>query len=135
MAEQKSAFVRIIQDFRMLPVFVLVSMAVGIMIGKIYGISDFDLTPPIDAIKAIARGQYDFSLANTLALGVVIGLFLMIYPAMTKIKFGDMGKALRSPKQLLVVIFFNFAIAPFFMLLLAKIFLSAHTEFYVGLVL
>ena len=45
-----------LQDFRLLPVFVLVSMVVGIGIGKFYGISNFALTPPIDAIKAIFRG-------------------------------------------------------------------------------
>ena len=75
------------------------------------------------------------SLANTLALGVVIGLFLMIYPAMTKIRFEDLGKAFKSPKQLFIVLFFNYAVAPFFMLLLAKIFLSGYHDFYVGLVL
>lgn len=124
-----------LQDFRLLPVFVIVSMAIGIFIGKIYNISNYQLTPPIDAIKALFKGTYTFSLANTLALGVVIGLFLMIYPAMTKIRFEDLGKAFKSPKQLLIVLFFNYAVAPFFMLLLAKIFLSGYHDFYVGLVL
>lgn len=129
------SFLHRLQDFRLLPVFVIVSMAVGIALGKIYGISNFELTPPIDALKSIARGTYTFTLANTLALGIVIGLFLMIYPAMTKIKFEDLGKAVKSPKQLIIVIFFNFAIAPFFMLLLAKIFLGHYHDFFVGLVL
>lgn len=134
MNENKS-FLHRLQDFRLLPVFVIVSMALGIALGKIYGISNFQLTPPIDAIKAVARGTYTFTLANTLVLGIVIGLFLMIYPAMTKIKFENMGKAVKSPKQLIIVLFFNFAIAPFFMLALAKIFLSHYHDFYVGLVL
>lgn len=124
-----------IQDFRLLPVFVLASMAVGIIIGKIYGISDFELTPPIDAIAAMTGGEYVWNLPNFLALGVVIGLFLMIYPAMTKIRFEDLGKAARSPKQLAIVMFFNYAIAPFFMLGLAKLFLSNHPDLYVGLVI
>lgn len=124
-----------LQDFRLLPVFVLVSMAIGVAIGKAYQISNFQLTPPIDALKAIARGTYSFTLPNTLALGVVVGLFLMIYPAMTKIRFEDLGKASRSPKQLLIVAFFNYLIAPFFMLLLAKVFLSWNQDLYTGLVL
>jgi arsenite transporter len=124
-----------VQDFRFLPVFVIVSMAVGIAIGKWYGISNFALTPPIDAIKAIFQGTYQFTLANSLALGVVIGLFLMIYPAMTNVKVEDLGKAATSPKQLLIVLFFNYLVAPFFMLLLAKVFLSAYPDLYVGLVL
>ncbi|MBN2845983.1 MAG: arsenic resistance protein, partial [Deltaproteobacteria bacterium] len=124
-----------VQDFRLLPLFVIISMAIGIGIGKYYGISNFQLTPPIDAIKSILDGTYQFTLANTLALGVVIGLFLMMYPAMTNVKVEDLGKAARSPKQLLIVLFFNFLIAPFFMLLLAKLFLSGDQDLYVGLVL
>ena len=124
-----------LHNFRLLPVFVIVSMAIGIGIGRLYGISNFALTPPIDAIKAIFHGTYAFNLPNTLALGVVAGLFMMIYPAMANIKFEDLGKAARSPKQLLIVMFFNFAIAPFFMLLLAKIFLGGESDLYSGLVL
>ncbi|EQB63242.1 MAG: Arsenic oxyanion-translocation pump [candidate division Zixibacteria bacterium RBG-1] len=124
-----------IGDFRLLPVFVVVSMAVGIAVGRIYKISNFQLTPPIDAIKSIFQGTYQFNLPNSLALGIVLGLFLMIYPAMTNVKIEDLGKAARSPKQLLLVLFFNYAVAPFFMLLLAKLFLSGNKDLYVGLVL
>ena len=41
------------EDFRFLPVFVVVSMALGIFVGKAIGVSDYELTPPIDAIKSI----------------------------------------------------------------------------------
>lgn len=128
-------FLEKLHNFRLLPVFVIVSMIIGIFIGKWYGISNFALTPPIDAIKSIFHGTYEFSIGNTLALGVVVGLFMMMYPAMANIKFEDLGKATRSPKQLLIVAFFNYAIAPFFMLLLAKIFLSGDPDLYTGLVL
>jgi ACR3 family arsenite transporter len=124
-----------LQNFRLLPFYVLISMTIGIAIGKWAGISNFDLTPPIDAIKAIFSGTYVFNLPNSLALGVVIGLFLMMYPAMINIKFEDIGKAIRSPKQLLMVLIFNFAIAPFWMLLLANLFLKPGSDFHTGLVL
>ena len=128
-------FLEKIQEMRFLPVFVVLSMVIGIAIGKWYGISNFELTPPIDAIKSIFHGTYQFNLANSLALGVVIGLFLMIYPAMTNVKVEDMGKAARSPMQLLIVLFFNYLVAPFFMLLLARVFLAGDHDLYVGLVL
>lgn len=134
MTESKK-FVDRIQDFRLLPVFVIVSMAIGIIIGKLYGISSFALTPPIDAIKTLFKGTYEFTLPNTLALGIVIGLFLMMYPAMTNVRFEDLGKAFRSPKQLLIVLVFNFLIAPFWMLLLANTFLETGTDLHTGLVL
>lgn len=128
-------FLEKLHNFRLLPVFVIVSMVIGIVIGKWYGISNFQLTPPIDAIKSIFHGTYEFSISNTLALGVVVGLFMMMYPAMANIKFEDLGKATRSPKQLIVVAFFNYAVAPFFMLILAKIFLRGEPDLYTGLVL
>lgn len=124
-----------LQNFRLLPAFVLVSMAVGVAIGKVYGISDFALTPPIDAIKTILRGEYSFTLPNTLALGVVVGLFLMMYPAMTNIRFEDLGKAVRSRKQLFTVLFFNFAVAPFVMYALANLFFAKGSDFHTALVL
>lgn len=124
-----------LHNFRLLPIFVIVSMIIGIAMGKFYGISNFQLTPPIDAIKSIFQGTYEFNIANTIGLGVVIGLFMMMYPAMANIKFEDMGKAVKSPKQLLIVVFFNYAVAPFFMLLLAKVFLGNEPDLYTGLVL
>jgi ACR3 family arsenite transporter len=124
-----------LQNFKLLPVFVLVSMALGIAIGKVYGISNFAITPPIDAIKAIFHGSYTFNLPNSLALGVVVGLFFMIYPAMTNIRFGDFGKAVKSRGQLLVVLFLNFAVAPFWMYLLASLFFAKGSDFHTALVL
>jgi ACR3 family arsenite transporter len=124
-----------LQNFRLLPVFVLVSMGIGVGVGKLYGISNFELTPPIDAIKAIFRGAYSFTLPNTLALGVVAGLFLMMYPAMTNIRFEDLGKAVRSKKQLFTVLFFNFSVAPFVMYALANLFFTRGTDFHTALVL
>lgn len=124
-----------IQDFRLLPVFVILSMVMGVAIGRIYSISNFQLTPPIDAIKSIISGTYQFNLPNSLALGVVIGLFLMIYPGMTNVKIEDFSKSARSSKQLFIVLFFNYLIAPFFMLMLAKLFLFNNKDLYVGLVL
>ena len=124
-----------LHDFRTLPFFVVFSMALGIGIGKAFGISNYELTPPIDAIKDIFRGQYEFTIGNTLALGVVVGLFLMIYPAMTNIRVDDLGAATRSPKQLLIVAIANYAIAPFFMFALAEVFLRGDDDLHTGLVL
>ncbi len=124
-----------LEDFRLLPFWVAISMTAGISIGKFYGISNFTLTPPIEAIKSILHGTYTFNLASTLALGVVMGLFLMIYPAMTNIRVEELSAALRSPKQIALVAFFNYLIAPFFMYLLAGLFLSEYPELRTGVIL
>jgi ACR3 family arsenite transporter len=123
-----------LEDFRLLPVFVVVSMAIGIAIGNVLSISDFTLTPPIAAIKAIVGGTFELTVPNAISLGVPIGLFLMMYPAMTNVRVTEIGQAFRSPRQLGVVLFFNFLVAPFFMLLLANVFV-ADPELRTGLIL
>ncbi len=123
-----------LEDFRLLPIFVLVSMAVGILIGNALQISDFTLTPPIDAIKAIVGGTFEPTVPALISLGVPIGLFAMMYPAMTNVRLGEVGDAFRSPRQLAVVLVANYLIAPFVMLGLANLFVS-DPELHTGLVL
>ncbi len=129
----KALLIRL-EDFRLLPIFVVVSMVIGIAIGNVLQVSDFALTPPIDAIKSIAGGTFELTVPNILSLGVPIGLFLMMYPAMTNVRLTEVGQAFRSPRQLGVVLFFNYLIAPFLMLGLANVFVS-DPELHTGLVL
>ena len=123
-----------LEDFRLLPFFVAFAMVVGIALGKVLAISDFALTPPIDAIKAIAAGTFEPSVPALISLGIPIGLFAMMYPAMTNVRLGEVGMAFRSPKQLGVVLLFNYFVAPFVMLLLANVFIS-DPELHTGLIL
>ncbi len=123
-----------LEDFRLLPFFVLFSMAVGILIGNALSISDFTLTPPIDALKSIAAGTFEPTVPALISLGVPIGLFAMMYPAMTNVRVGEVGDAFRSPRQLAVVVVANYLIAPFLMLALANLFV-ADPELRTGLVL
>ena len=123
-----------LEDFRLLPIFVVVSMAAGILVGNALSISDFALTPPIDALKAIAAGTFELTVPNAISLGVPIGLFAMMYPAMTNVRLGEVGAAFRSPRQLAVVLAFNYLVAPFVMLGLANVFVT-DPELHTGLVL
>lgn len=123
-----------LEDFRFLPIFVVVSMAIGIAIGNVLQISDFALTPPIEALKSIAGGTFEPTVPNAISLGVPIGLFAMMYPAMTNVRLGEVGEAFRSPRQLAVVLIFNYLVAPFLMLGLANLFVS-DPELRTGLIL
>ncbi len=123
-----------LEDFRLLPFFVLISMTIGVAVGNALSISDFALTPPIDSIKAIAGGTFEGTVPNLISLGVPIGLFAMMYPAMTNIRLDEVGTSARSPRQLFVLLGFNYLVAPFVMLILANIFVS-DPELHTGLVL
>jgi ACR3 family arsenite transporter len=127
-------FLARLEDFRLLPFFVVISMGIGIAVGKVLSISDFALTPPIDALKAIAGGTFALTVPNVISLGVPLGLFAMMYPAMTNVRVDEIGQAFRSPRQLAVVLLFNYLVAPFLMLGLADVFVS-DPELHTGLVL
>lgn len=60
-----------LEDVRLLPIFVIVSMAIGIAIGKAPAISDFELTQPIDATKDIAGGTFDLPVARAMPMALV----------------------------------------------------------------
>ncbi len=76
----------------------------------------------IAIVIGLALGKYFPAFSATLNVGIPIGLFLMIYPAMTKIEIGELKKAVKSPKQTSIIVFFNYALNPFLLFALGYIF-------------
>jgi ACR3 family arsenite transporter len=73
-------------------------------------------------VIGLALGKYAPQIAGHLEVGIPIGLFLMIYPAMTKIELGELRDALKSKRQVGVIAFFNYAVNPFLLYALGFIF-------------
>ncbi|MGB6681684.1 MAG: bile acid:sodium symporter [Candidatus Bathyarchaeia archaeon] len=73
-------------------------------------------------ISGLLLGKYFPEFSESLAIGIPIGLFLMIYPAMTKIELDELKKALQSKKQVGIIVFFNYAVNPFLLYALGFIF-------------
>ncbi|MFC2060036.1 ACR3 family arsenite efflux transporter [Chloroflexota bacterium] len=59
-----------------------------------------------------------------ISIPIAILLFAMIYPIMVQISWGEIKKALRSPKPIGLTLFANWAVKPFAMALFAWLFLS-----------
>jgi len=97
---------------RLLPVWIILAMAVGLLLGK-----------------------YLPQVGKALEPGIPLGLFVMIYPAMTKLELGEVGKAVRDWKAAGIVIFFNYAFNPFLLYLFGWLFLRNHPDLWTGLVL
>ncbi len=76
----------------------------------------------IAIIIGLALGKYFPASSATLEVGIPIGLFFMIYPAMTKIEIGELKKAIKSPKQTGIIVFFNYLINPFLLFALGYVF-------------
>jgi ACR3 family arsenite transporter len=97
---------------KLLPVWIILSMGVGLLLGK-----------------------YLPQVGKALEPGIPLGLFVMIYPAMTKLELGQVGKAVRDWKAAAIVIFFNYAFNPFLLYFFGWIFLRNHPDLWTGLVL
>ncbi len=107
------------------PVFVVVAIIIGLLLG----IHQSSVSGPLS----------DY--------GIPLGIFFMIYPAMTKIRLRELGSSIRDIKTIGLMVFLNYAIAPFLVAGLAYLFLfmifshfsllssAVTTQVFVGIIL
>src|ERR1035437_3028514 len=106
---------------RYLTVWIFAAMGLGLLLGH------FVISNPTAFFAPMTVG--------TTNLPIAVGLILMMYPPLAKVKYSQLPKVFADTRMLSLSLAQNWVVGPVLMFLLAVLLLRDHPDYMVGLIL
>lgn len=105
---------------RFLPVWIALAMVVGLVLGNVFS----GLDDALDRVKI-----------DTVSLPIAIGLLVMMYPVLAKVRYAAIGGVLQDRRPFVLTLVLNWLIGPTLMFTLAWLMLPDLDDYRTGLVI
>lgn len=105
---------------RFLPIWILAAMGLGLLLGAV--------------VPQVGVAMESMEVAGV-SLPIAIGLLIMMYPVLAKVRYNETGRVLGDKKLVITSLLINWILAPAFMFVLAWVFLPDLPEYRTGLII
>lgn len=105
---------------RFLPVWIIAAMGLGLALGAV--------------VPQVGQAMESMEVAGV-SLPIAIGLLVMMYPVLAKVRYNETGRVLSDKKLVVTSLLINWILAPAFMFVLAWVFLADLPEYRTGLII